>query len=207
MLLCDIGNSFYHFYKNGAYWKEEVFKLPNLKTKEQIYTISVNDKALKSLKEYYDVVDISSLCALDTGYLGLGIDRAFACEAITDGVIVDAGSGITVDVVQGGSHLGGFILPGFAVVKNAMEAVSPRLAVGVNFGVDINSLPQNTKDAVSYGILYPIVTAIENASRGKFIYFTGGDGKFLSKSFENSIYDELLIFKGMQKALKREGIC
>ena len=206
MLLCEIGNSFYHFYKNGTFWKEEAYKLPNLRTKEPIYTISVNDKSLKRLKEYYEVIEIAEFCHLDTGYLGLGVDRAFACMAIDDGVIVDAGSAITVDVMQGGSHLGGFILPGFAAVKGAFDSISEKLDVGVNFGVNLNTLPQNTKDAVSFGMVYPVISAIESAARGKFIHFTGGDGQFLSRFFSNSIVDELLVFKGMQKALKREGI-
>jgi len=206
MLLCDIGNSFYHFYKNGAFWKEEAYKLPNLKTKEPVYTISVNDKALKRLKEYYEVIEIAEFCSLNTGYVGLGVDRAFACMAIDDGVIVDAGTAITIDVMQGGSHLGGFVIPGFAALKGAFDSISDKLDVGVNFGVSLDMLPQNTKDAVSFGLLYPVISSIESASRGKFIHFTGGDGQFLSRFFDNSIVDELLVFKGMQKALKREGI-
>jgi type III pantothenate kinase len=206
MLLCDIGNSFYHFYKNGAFWKEEVFKLPNLKTKEPIYTISVNDKALGRLKEYYEVIEISEFCSINSGYENLGVDRAFACMALEDGVVVDAGTAITVDVMQGGVHLGGFILPGFAAIKGAFDSISTKLDVGINFGVDLNGLPQNTRDAVSFGLIYPVISSIESASRGKFIHFTGGDGQFLSRFFDNSIVDELLVFKGMQKALKREGI-
>lgn len=206
MLLCDIGNSFYHFYKNGAFWKEEAYKLPNLKTKEPIYTISVNDKALKRLKEYYEVIEIAEFCSINSGYAGLGVDRAFACMALDDGMVVDAGTAITVDVMQGGVHLGGFILPGFAAMKSAFDSISDKLDVGVNFGVDLNGLPQNTKDGISFGMIYPVISAIENSSRGKFIHFTGGDGQFLSRFFDNSIVDELLVFKGMQKALKREGI-
>ena len=37
--------------------------------------------------------------------------------------------------------------------------------------------------------------------KNKKIYFTGGDGKFLSRFFENAIYDDLLIFKGMQNII------
>ena len=40
------------------------------------------------------------------------------------------------------------------------------------------------------------------AAKVKKIYFTGGDGKFFAKFFENSIFDNTLVFKGMQKALK-----
>ena len=77
----------------------------------------------------------------------------------------------------------------------------PILDCGINLSVPLDTFPQNTKDAVSYGVLKPIMLLIENFSKNKKIYFTGGDGKFLSRFFENAIYDDLLIFKGMQNII------
>ena len=42
-----------------------------------------------------------------------------------------------------------------------------------------------------YGFGIVIMLLIENFSKNKKIYFTGGDGKFLSRFFENAIYDDL----------------
>ena len=46
MILCDIGNSFYHFYKDGAIWREPVSSTPVVSESETIYTVSVNPSAL-----------------------------------------------------------------------------------------------------------------------------------------------------------------
>jgi len=208
MILCDIGNSFYHFYKNGKVWKEPIQNMPSLGDDEDIFAVSVNDEALERLSKKYSTMDLSRFLDFDSDYVGLGVDRAFVCYAANDGVVVDAGSAITVDIMQEGLHLGGFILPGISTYVASYGKISKRLDVGFNMGVDIKSLPQNTKDAVSYGTLISIVGAIKEASRNKFIYFTGGDGKFLSRFFEDrSAVDDTLIFKGMLKLMNRESIC
>ncbi len=206
MILCDIGNSFYHFYKEGKVWREPVSGMPSLAEDEQIFAVSVNADALQRLSRKYDTIDLSDELPFDTEYVGLGADRAFACYAANDGVIVDAGSAITVDIMQEGLHLGGFILPGISTFVESYAKISKRLDVGFNMGVNLDALPQNTKDAISYGTMISIVGAIKEASRNKFIYFTGGDGKFLSRFFENrSAVDDTLIFKGIMKLIKEKG--
>jgi len=205
MILCDIGNSFFHFYKNGKVWKESVSVIPQLDEDEEIFVVSVNDAALASLSKRYNVEDISNMLHFDSDYVGLGADRAFACFAANDGVVVDAGSAITIDIMQEGFHLGGFILPGITTFVESYAKISPKLDVGFNMAVALGALPQNTKDAISYGTLMSIISLIKEASRGKFIYFTGGDAKFLSRFFEDrSAVDDTLIFKGMLKLIKRE---
>ncbi len=208
MILCDIGNSFYHFYQDGKLWKQSVKTTPILNEDEEIFTVSVNEEAFFRLAKKYSVTDLSNALCLDSDYQGLGADRAFACFAANDGVVVDAGSAITIDVMQGGFHLGGFILPGISTIVESYAKISSRLDVGFNMGVDLGKLPQNTKDAISYGALISIVGAIKEASKNKFIYFTGGDGKFLSRFFEDrSAVDDTLIFKGMLKLIERDFVC
>lgn len=202
MILCDVGNSFYHFYKRGKLWRQSLDEIPYLDEDETIYAVSVNDNALARLSNRYKTINVSNDLKLDTDYIGLGADRAFACYAAYDGVVVDAGSAITVDIMQEGFHLGGFILPGISTLMESYPKISPRLEVGFNMGVSLNSLPQNTRDAISYGALVGIVGAIKEVSKSKFIYLTGGDGKFLSRFFEeNSAVDDTLIFKGMLKLI------
>ncbi|MDE5591995.1 MAG: pantothenate kinase, partial [Helicobacter sp.] len=62
----------------------------------------------------------------------------------------------------------------------------------------------NTRDEISFGVLKSILVIIENTAKNKKIYFTGGDGKFLSRFFKNCIYDNLLIFKGMQNVISEK---
>ena len=75
------------------------------------------------------------------------------------------------------------------------------LNVELNLGVSLESIPQNTRDAVSYGCLKGIILSIRNIAKDNFIYFTGGDGKFLSRFFPNSLFDGTLVFRGMEKAI------
>ena len=93
------------------------------------------------LQELYPCEDLEPRVRLDTNYRGLGIDRAVACLSVEDGLVVDAGSAITVDVIQGGVHLGGYILPGIGKYQRLYAAVSPRLKKAINFAVEIDSLP------------------------------------------------------------------
>ena len=44
MLLCDIGNTFLHFYHKGKIWKEKPYSLSKKKENLLIYYISVNER-------------------------------------------------------------------------------------------------------------------------------------------------------------------
>lgn len=206
MLLCDIGNTFFHFFYRGRVWREE----PNALTRKNedycIYYISVNARnERKLLESHSNCQNIADLIALDTIYKGLGIDRKAACFGIDNGIIIDAGSAITIDIIQERVHLGGYIMPGIESYKKMFSKIDV-LNVELNMGVSLDSIPQNTRDAVSYGCLKSIVLSIESVAKDNFIYFTGGDGKFLSRFFQNSLFDNTLVFKGMQKALESRQI-
>ena len=206
MILCDIGNTFFHFFYRGRVWREE----PNALTRKNedycIYYISVNARnERKLLESHSNCQNIADLIALDTIYKGLGIDRKAACFGIDNGIIIDAGSAITIDIIQERVHLGGYIMPGIESYKKMFSEIDV-LNVEFNLGVSLDSIPQNTRDAVSYGCLKSIVLSIESVAKDNFIYFTGGDGKFLSRFFPNSLFDNTLVFKGMQKALESRQI-
>lgn len=201
MILCDVGNTFFHFFQEGRIWKES---FERLQTKaEDIFYISVNPLAEKKLCQYnQNAIDLAPYFSLETRYQGLGIDRIAACKSIFDGVVIDAGSAITIDVMQQGVHLGGYILPGVTSYIEMYKRISPALDVLPSLSTELNALPQNTKEALGYGMLKSIIGLIDEASKEKNIYFCGGDGKFFSKFFAKGIYDETLIFRGMEKALE-----
>ena len=106
MILCDIGNTTYHFLikgKHKKYFLDE--KVP--KFDEEIYFVSVNEKATKRLlKKNPHAKNINKLLNFQTSYQGLGIDRAVACSFQDNCVIVDAGSAITVDIYGRGCSQG-----------------------------------------------------------------------------------------------------
>lgn len=205
MLLCDVGNTFLHFYHNGKIWKEKPYHISQKKDSLTIYYISVNERFEHCLlASHPKCINIGNYIDIESAYEGLGVDRKATCKAIEDGVIIDAGSAITIDVMSEGVHLGGYIMPGLSTYKAMCAEISNALDKEFEPSVSLSQLPLNTSDALSFGALKSVILMIKNTSRTKRLYFTGGDGKFFSKFFENAIYDNTLIFKGMQKALEAQ---
>lgn len=204
MLLCDVGNTFLHFYHNGKIWKEKPYALSKKKENLPIYYISVNERFERCLLASHPYcVNIAEYIEIESEYKGLGVDRRAACKAVQDGVIIDAGSAITADIMQNGIHLGGYIMPGLSAYRKMCADISPVLDIQIEPSVNLSALPQNTSDALSFGAIKSVILMIKNTTRTKKIFFTGGDGKFFARFFENAIYDNTLVFKGMQKALEK----
>ena len=102
-------------------------------------------------------------------------------------------------------HLGGFILPGIASFRRAYAEISPILKCELNTQIYLDTLPQRTIDAVSYGTFKSIYLLIKDAAYNKNLYFTGGDGRFLERFFDRAIFDKLLVFRGMQKVIEQNS--
>ena len=201
MILCNIGNTNATFLEDSKISRMKISEFKSYKPEKKVYFISVNDEILNLLKDNKMFVNLEPFFTIDTIYQGLGVDRIAACYSINNGVIVDAGSAITVDIMANSIHLGGYILPGISSMLNAYKNISPRLDITINSQIDIDALPQKTADAVSYGIIKPIITLLDKLAGYKKVYFTGGDGDFLSKFFKNAICDKMLVFRAMQKLI------
>ena len=201
MILCDIGNTTFHFLikeKHKKYFLNE--KIP--KFNDEIYYISVNEKATrKLLKNNPEAKNIEEIMNFQTSYKGLGKDRALACSFHDDVVIVDAGSAITVDVMENAIHQGGFILLGMRSFISSYPKISKKLKFSFEKDINLDKIPLQTKDAIQYAMLKSIILPIKEVSLNKNIIFTGGDGEVLSKYFENSIYKKDLIFENMKRII------
>jgi len=204
MILCDIGNSNVDFYHDGKIWSQSIKEFNESIPREKIYFISVNDSITKQLDEHY--INIEDWFEFDTIYQGMGIDRVAACYTIDNGIVIDAGSAITVDVMSGNLHMGGYILPGMNSYKECYANISEKLDTNINPNVILDALPQKTEDAISYGVIKPMLMILKHTCREKTVFFTGGDGKYFSKFFKKSIYDRSLIFRGMLKAIENKKI-
>lgn len=202
MLLCDIGNSYASFLNDNKYFSLNIKQFLNFKSNEKIYYINVNEHLKEYLKTQTNFINLESYFSFDTIYQNLGVDRIAACYTIEDGVVVDAGSAITVDIVSNSIHLGGFILPGIANYRKIFTHISPRLQSEFNTQISLDAFPQKTMDALSYGVFKGIYLLIKDAAQNKKLYFTGGDGQFLANFFDNAIYDKLLVFRGIKKLIK-----
>ncbi len=203
MILCDIGNHNADFFHDGKIWSINLTEFQNYRPEEKVFYISVNEYFLKKLKDSPNFINIEHLFDFDTIYQGMGIDRIAACTAVNDGMVVDAGSAITVDIMSNSIHLGGFIMPGLSSYEKCFAGISDRLRFRLNPNIDLEALPQKTTNALSYGTIKPILMILGDSCKDKKIYFTGGDGKFFSKYFKNSIYDRMLIFRGMKSTIEK----
>ena len=127
MILCDIGNTTFHFFINNKHKKYFVDeKIPVFD--DEIYYISVNEKATKKLlKNNPEAKNIEDIMNFQTSYKGLGKDRAVACSFYDNVVIVDAGSAITVDIMENAIHQGGFILLGMRSFISSYPKISKKL--------------------------------------------------------------------------------
>ncbi|MCX7897833.1 MAG: type III pantothenate kinase [Rhodocyclaceae bacterium] len=98
----------------------------------------------------------------------LGADRfaaLIAAHALADGdkLVVLAGTATTLDLLRGdGQHLGGVILPGGELMRQALAHGTAGLPLASG---SYRALPTNTQDAITSGILEATVGAIERLAQ------------------------------------------
>jgi len=217
MILCDIGNTTFSFYdtkkkKNYKINIADIKDFDKFKNKT-IHYISVNKKATKLLKKSFkNCIDLEINLNFTTKYSGMGVDRKVICNHIKNGIIINAGSAITIDVMSDNKHLGGTILLGLNSIKRSYPQISKVLKSDFKI-YNNDTLPQNTNEAINYAITNMIAQPIQNiinqyqSISTMPIYITGGDGKIiydmiydmLNQEFTNLKYNPNLIFKAMQK--------
>jgi type III pantothenate kinase len=201
LILCDIGNTTYDFLINKKH-KKYLIKDDIPKFDDEIYFTSVNKKATKKLKQINpQAKNIKKILNFQTEYVGLGIDRAIVCFEQDNCVIVDAGSAITVDIMEDKKHKGGFIIAGMRAFKKTYPKISKKLNIEFETNINLDKIPLQTKDAIQYAMMKSIILPIKEVSTNKKLIFTGGDGKYLSKFFENSTYKKDLIFENMKRII------
>ncbi len=195
MLLCDIGNTSYHFYDLQNDYKKDVACFDPSSVKEDVYYICVHPTLKKRLRSLSNWHDLEERIDRTNYYDTMGVDRIVACEAVQNGVIVDAGSAVTVDVVRDGIFAGGFIYPGIRAFQGAYASISKNLDLELRFDTDLRKLPKSTHDALAYGFLSPLLKEIDSYDMDIFI--TGGDAKIIQKYLPHAKRDDLLLFRGM----------
>jgi len=204
MWLIDIGNTnikYYHDKKIKVEKADKDVTFPD----EKFYYICVNSTYHDRLKKLPHAINLEDKIMLQTAYKGLGIDRKIVSKAFKTGVIVDAGSAITVDIMTEGVHQGGFILPGVASFEQSFATISDALAYEIDAHINLDVLPQNTKDALSFATFQAIVATIEKVRGDLPLYLCGGDGKKLLHFFKDAEYHEALVFEGMKEVIKESG--
>ncbi len=199
MILCDIGNTSYHFLDGQRDFKESVNSFNPTSITKEVYYISVNSAVNEQLRHLENWINLASFIDMDKYYATMGIDRVVASMAVEDGIVIDAGSAITVDVVKDSVFMGGFIYPGVRAMSACYKNISPALDYSFNFSLDLETLPKNSQDAISYGFLKTLHREV--ISHNLPIILTGGDATFFKEIFPQANINQKLIFDGMKKII------
>lgn len=134
----------------------------------------------------------------------LGVDRwlgliasARDCEVIC---VVGCGTAVTIDVVDGMLHRGGYILPGLALMESTLQRGTRKVRYDEGEAANI-SLGVHTGAAVRNGALAAVVALIEKVAHGhaaKHVVLTGGDADIIATQLAIPCeVDSALLLKGM----------
>ena len=139
----------------------------------------------------------------------LGVDRCLAMVAAYDryqgGVLViDCGSAMTADLILAtGEHVGGYIFPGFSLLKQSLLSGTYKVIVSANVEQSYK-LGTNTEECVDNGghmmvrsTLYGLIELAAGYGVSN-VLLTGGDGlKAKALIGGGCEYDKDLVFKGL----------
>lgn len=203
--LCDIGNTNADILSPRGKQKIPLADFIPEEVEGDVYFISVNqafEERINGLERWHN---LRGYVDWNRYYPTMGIDRVMVCEAVGNGIIVDAGSAITVDRMVEGNYEGGFIALGLQSARKAYGSLSTALDVPWNFEVDLDKMAKNTPDAVVIGYLSPLVSKIR--SLGNPLYLTGGDALRLASYFDEPYVKDDLIFEGMKKLIEKGKPC
>lgn len=120
MLLADIGNTHIHIWDNQTVVHLSHAEALKIYGDKDIQYISVNQTMETKIAEVSNWKNISSSMIVEGAYETMGVDRRALCLSRKDGIFVDAGSAITMDVMRDGVYQGGFILPGVGGISEVL---------------------------------------------------------------------------------------
>lgn len=146
-------------------------------------------------------------------YQNLGVDRwlaIIAARTMTElpVAILDLGTANTCDIVIGNRHVGGWIAPGFSLMKQSLLSNTQKVFTDLSMPQEIN-MGQSTPECVNYGCLAALqgfVLTAENylasSEENYEILVTGGDQNLLfSLKNSNLHYFSNLVLRGLQRFL------
>lgn len=135
----------------------------------------------------------------------LGVDRWLqmlgAVDASCRQCVVGCGTALTIDIIDYGEHLGGYILPNVYMQRHALYAGTQQ--IGVKQGrFDSLQLGCTTFDAVNHGVLFGIVSAVQAIQRqypNHKLTLTGGGAPMLGCHLQDVQIDENLLLAGLHR--------
>jgi type III pantothenate kinase len=224
-LLIDVGNTSLKavLWQNKQVKAADINNLPWSQIKEVVFACVGRSELLNDIRAQAAINNINCFEAKVTKKLGeltcayehvnnLGIDRwlaliaGFTLYPKKACIVVDAGTATTIDVINSqGQHLGGWILPGLDLMTSSLTQNTQRVFDDGETPF-ANELGKNTPNGLKNGALVATVGAVEQAkqhlgvqknTQQVQIIFAGGYGSLLQQQFKGSIFDSLLVMKGL----------
>ena len=140
----------------------------------------------------------------------LGIDRWLQVLAVANNLqqnycIISCGTALTIDLVDGLQHLGGYILPNLYLQRDSLIQNTKGIKIP-DAAFDQLTPGRNTIDAVHHGILLGLVSSIENVMQQspRKLILTGGDAPLFAKflSHHQPHIETDLLLKGLQRYIQ-----
>ena len=136
----------------------------------------------------------------------LGVDRWLQMLGVVDNTkkqcVVGCGTALTIDLIEHGTHLGGYILPNVYMQRHALYTGTQQIAVKAG-RFDSTELGQTTFDAVNHGVLFGVVGAVRavQADYPDFeITLTGGGADMINVQFDDTLkVEKELLLIGLKR--------
>lgn len=146
----------------------------------------------------------------------MGVDRwlaMLAAHTMTDHAfaVIDVGTAITCDFVVDGQHLGGWITPGYGLMKEALVRNTAKVVADDQIRTDFG-IGQTTQDCVALGCQAAVrgvyLSAVDylSSKHTEYSIIIGGGGKNMLAfaQFDGSILVANLVVHGLARYARRE---
>lgn len=141
----------------------------------------------------------------------MGVDRwlaMIAAQKLSNKpfVVIDIGTALTCDFVADGQHLGGWIVPGFHLMKQSLTQNTQRVFAD-NEVPNVLSLGKRTENCVSQGCLAALqgvyrsaIDYISSIQTDFDVFVTGGDKKMLTElDLGDNLSPANLVMRGLAR--------
>ncbi len=182
---------------------------------EEVWVSSVHDEQNEWILKVFPQAQFAksqvSLAGLSNSYEDvhkMGVDRWLAMLAAWSKspdqahIIIDAGTALTLDIIdEFGRHVGGYICPGFSLMKNSLLSGTKRILLEDNW--QVGRAPGNsTQECVDRGVQDMVACWLEHHGAlqpNSKIWVTGGDGQRLVSLLSKPVqYEPDLVLDGLQ---------
>ncbi|MBL8028641.1 MAG: type III pantothenate kinase [Fibrobacteres bacterium] len=193
----------------------------------KVSAISVNGEGTKKLKRsllIYGILFLEVnriLCSplkSDYNIDAIGLDRlaningARKLFKFKNILVVDSGTALTVEIILGNHHAGGFIIPGERTLAAALHKNTAQLPLLEK--IDVSENPgKNTEEAIARGssLLFrhgakAFINALCKQHRMNKVVIAGGNGERIKSLISGSVYNPLLTLTGVM-FMEKENRC